>query len=206
MNSIRKHLSYANVVATLALVFAMGGSAIAANHYLINSTSQINPRVLKKLKAPGRTGAKGLPGVAGPQGATGAQGSKGADGLSALSPLPSGQSESGDYGIRAPGGAKGEYLALSVTFSIPLEHGIPANHVVYTTITTATHCAGPGHSDPGFLCVYSGKRDDIEAPTFYSFEQEGQPALGTGRYGFDMESPITLNDAYDVGTYTVTAP
>jgi hypothetical protein len=43
MNSIRKHLSYANIVATLALVFAMGGSAIAAKHYLINSTRQINP-------------------------------------------------------------------------------------------------------------------------------------------------------------------
>ena len=41
MNSIRKHLSYANVVATFALVFAMGGSAIATKHYLITSTKQI---------------------------------------------------------------------------------------------------------------------------------------------------------------------
>jgi len=32
MNSIRRHLSYANVVATMALVFAMSGGALAATH------------------------------------------------------------------------------------------------------------------------------------------------------------------------------
>jgi hypothetical protein len=54
------HLSYANVTATLALVFAMSGGALAANHYLVNSTEQINPKVLKKLKgATGTTGAVG---------------------------------------------------------------------------------------------------------------------------------------------------
>jgi len=31
----------------------MGGSAIAANHYLFNSTKQINPLVIKKLKGNG---------------------------------------------------------------------------------------------------------------------------------------------------------
>ena len=46
---MRKRLSYANVTATLALVFAMSGGAMAANSYLINSTKQINPKVLKKL-------------------------------------------------------------------------------------------------------------------------------------------------------------
>src|SRR3982074_922171 len=53
----RSHLSYANVTATLALVFSMSGGALAANHYLINSSRQINPRVLKKLR--GETGPQG---------------------------------------------------------------------------------------------------------------------------------------------------
>ena len=57
MNSLRKHLSYANVAATMALVFAMGGSAIAAKHYLITKTTQIKPSVLKKLT--GKTGKTG---------------------------------------------------------------------------------------------------------------------------------------------------
>jgi hypothetical protein len=73
-----RRLSYANVVSTLALVFAMSGGALAASHYLINSTKQINPKVLKSLK--GKTGAKGPTGAAGSAGAQGGQGPSGAAG------------------------------------------------------------------------------------------------------------------------------
>src|ERR1019366_291323 len=47
---MRKHLSYANVVATFSLLFAMSGGALAAQHYLLNSVSQIDPHVLSKLR------------------------------------------------------------------------------------------------------------------------------------------------------------
>jgi len=57
---MRKRLTYANVVATLALVFAMTGGALAASHYLINSTRQINPRVLRALH--GKQGPRGRTG------------------------------------------------------------------------------------------------------------------------------------------------
>jgi hypothetical protein len=67
---MRKRLTYTNVVATMALVFAMSGGAFAASHYLVNSTKQINPKVLKKLK-----------GNAGPKGATGKEGAPGKEGL-----------------------------------------------------------------------------------------------------------------------------
>ncbi len=77
-SSIHRRLSYANVVATLALVFAMSGGALAASHYLISSTKQISPRVLSALK--GRAGAPGAPGRAGPQGARGEIGSVGKEG------------------------------------------------------------------------------------------------------------------------------
>ena len=46
---MRKYLTYANVTATLALIFAMSGGALAAKHYLVSSTSQISPKVLKSL-------------------------------------------------------------------------------------------------------------------------------------------------------------
>jgi len=62
----------------MALVFAMGGSAVAAKHYLINSTSQIKPSVLKKLK--GSAGKTGATGSAGPAGAAGSAGAKGETG------------------------------------------------------------------------------------------------------------------------------
>jgi hypothetical protein len=75
---MRRRLSYANVTATLALVFAMSGGALAANHYLINSTKQISPKVLKKLRGlKGPTGPGGKTGAAGATGATGATGPQG---------------------------------------------------------------------------------------------------------------------------------
>jgi hypothetical protein len=78
---MRKYLSYANVVSSMALVFAMAGGAIAANHYLINSTRQINPAVLKKLKgATGRKGLTGSIGAVGPAGAVGLLGKQGPQG------------------------------------------------------------------------------------------------------------------------------
>jgi hypothetical protein len=72
---MKRHFTYANVAATLALVFSMTGGALAAKHYLIESTKQINPKVLKKLH-----GANGKPGAIGPQGASGAAGKDGTNG------------------------------------------------------------------------------------------------------------------------------
>lgn len=60
---MRRHLTYANVAATLALVFAMSGGALAAKHYLITSTGQIKPSVLKALR-----GREGPAGPSGPPG------------------------------------------------------------------------------------------------------------------------------------------
>ena len=74
----RRVLSYANVTSTLALVLVLGaGSAWAAKHYLISSTNQIKPSVLKKLH-----GANGTDGRNGTNGATGATGATGGPGLS----------------------------------------------------------------------------------------------------------------------------
>src|ERR1700722_19131264 len=64
MTKLRRRLSYANITATLALLFAMSGGALAATHYVITSTKQISPKVRKELK--GSQGAKGPAGGAGP--------------------------------------------------------------------------------------------------------------------------------------------
>ena len=71
----RLHLSPATVIAGLALVFAMTGGAYAAKKYLITSTKQISPSVLKQLQ--GKAGAAGAPGAAGAQGAQGPPGPAG---------------------------------------------------------------------------------------------------------------------------------
>ena len=56
-------MRYADVAATLALVLAMGGTALAAHHYLIHSVKQISPQVRSQLR--GRRGPAGPPGPPG---------------------------------------------------------------------------------------------------------------------------------------------
>ena len=74
--------SVSTLIASLAVFFALGGSAIAAKHYLITSTSQIKPSVLSQLH--GRAGTQGPAGSPGPQGVPGAPGPAGPSNLSAL--------------------------------------------------------------------------------------------------------------------------
>jgi hypothetical protein len=89
MQRLRKriHVTPATAIATLALVFAMTGGAYAAGKYLITSTKQISPKVLKQLKgangkpgAPGTNGTNGAPGATGPAGGAGPQGNPGGTG------------------------------------------------------------------------------------------------------------------------------
>ena len=101
--SPRTRLTYANVTATLALVFAMSGGALAAKHYLINSAKQISPKVLKALK--GRTGKTGATGKEGPAGKEGVPGATGKEGLRGAEGGPGPTGKEGPPGRE---GAKGE--------------------------------------------------------------------------------------------------
>lgn len=77
----RRRPSIATLLSGLALFFALGGTAIAAHHYLITSTSQIKPSVLHQLKgAAGSAGSPGSVGPAGPAGSVGPQGPVGPPG------------------------------------------------------------------------------------------------------------------------------
>ncbi len=122
-SSARK-FTYANVAATLALVFSMSGGALAAGHYLVNSDQQINPKVLKALE--GAKGPKGATGAAGAgrtqpggwpsdAGATGLDGRRGPGGLNGRNGLtrakpaqPGATGTTGPQGVTGPKGATGE--------------------------------------------------------------------------------------------------
>lgn len=102
----RRRPGYAEVTATVALVLAMSGGALAAGHYLITSTKQIKPSVLQHLKGArgprGAAGPKGSAGLAGAQGSAGAAGLAGATGQSG-STGPPGIGINGVFGNGADG-------------------------------------------------------------------------------------------------------
>jgi hypothetical protein len=150
------------VIATIALVLAMSGGAYAAKRYLITSTKQISPTVLKALKGVGgKTGATGaigpagpagsvgptgaagsgtagpagLAGPAGPQGKEGEKGAKGTTGSpwTAGGTLPAGATETGVWTLgEVP--STGVFVKTSISFSIPLA----------APITNAEECGEAG--------------------------------------------------------------
>jgi hypothetical protein len=87
MGLLRRHLTYANVAATLALFLALGGAAYAATQLPKNSvgTNQIRKEAVTAGKIAKKTrqqlqGDRGPQGPQGPQGKTGKTGAKGATG------------------------------------------------------------------------------------------------------------------------------
>jgi hypothetical protein len=207
---IRAHLTYANVVATFALVLAMSGGALAATHYLINSTKQINPKVLRQLRGhTGRTGPPGPPGVGsqgveGPAGQRGTRGDPGPPGLSALATLPPGQSESGTFGVRADHSEVKDKIADTVSYSVPLGESASKMHVVFTKTTGTEHCSGPGNADKGYLCIYETEAHGVGPGHVFGFEASEEAEV-TGRHGFTLQWEATETPAFVFGTYTVTA-
>ena len=118
---MRRHVTYANVAATLALVFSMTGGALAARHYLISSTKQISPKVLKRLKgAAGRPGANGKDGAQGKEGPRGLEGKPGERGPSEAF---AGKAES----VSFPGSANAAEVVASVELA-------PGSYTIVATV------------------------------------------------------------------------
>ena len=188
LSAIRKRLTYANVAMTLALMFAMTGGAYAASKYVITSTKQISPKVLKALKGAsgangaagvagaagpagpagpggpaGALGAKGEPGAAGKEGAPGKEGKEGSP-WTAGGTLPSEKTETGTWTFAA--GKEGPVLA-TISFTLPLAKALSATEVHYVGPTgNGSTCpglaAGP-KAEPGNLCVYQTIASEVIA-------------------------------------------
>jgi hypothetical protein len=107
MLSFRSRFTYSNVVATLALVFAMSGGAYAASKFLITSTKQIKPSVLASLKKAGANGAAGAQGPAGPAGPAGGVGPQGPAGTPGTNGEPGPEGKEGKAGKNGTNGKEG---------------------------------------------------------------------------------------------------
>jgi len=219
---MRRRLSYANVTATLALVFAMSGGAMAANHYLINSTKQINPKVLKKLTGKpgtnGTAGANGATGATGPQGPTGKEGSPGKEGLTGKegkegipgpfpTTLPSGQTETGAFALA--GGtptAAGWLLFGGISFPLPLTF-TPTVQIIESGAPVPAGCSGsvtsPGAAS-GHFCIFQAYTENASGLS----ELEPVGGAHTGfKLGVSLFSfSVGTGNADLSGTWAVTAP
>jgi len=123
MSKLLRKPSPATVIACLALFVASTGTAIAAHHYLITSTKQIKPSVLKQLK--GAKGPKGATGATGAIGATGAAGAAGA------------------AGAQGPAGTAVAYAQVNT--NVPVNPTFSDNYGFPTS--------GPRHIATGKLCI-----------------------------------------------------
>jgi hypothetical protein len=224
---IRRHFNYANIVATLALLFAMSGGALAATHYLITSTKQISPKVLKTLKGangkngaagpagPAGVGTQGPQGPAGTAGTNGEKGEKGPPGPTEFSVLPPGQSERGTWVISVD---STEFKRVSISFPIWLEKPMTHYQLVGKgedgkAVGKEKACEGGTVENPvaapGWFCLYTRELSEAE------FGDEGEGALRSNEIGHDEEvgrsgATLVIKSAGEapegLGVWVVTAP
>ena len=190
----RMHLSPATVIAGLALVFAMTGGAYAAKKYLITSTKQISPSVLKQLQgkagaagAPGAAGAQGAQGPAGPAGPGGAAGAKGETGSAGVKGEAGSAGAKGEKGVTGATGATGATGVSGFTEKLPKDKtetgvwggsgfNLPEFSQVHMAISFAIPLAAPG------VAVYLNKEaTDQSAGTEGCTGNVAEPTAPSGK-------------------------
>jgi hypothetical protein len=208
-------LTYANVIATLALFVALGGGAYAATRLPAKSVgtmqlkrgavtrAKIAPTTLAELgggaavgSTPGPKGADGAPGPAGPIGPAGAIGPPGpSGGIGGL--VPSGSTLVGTYVTDGEQGA--DAISFDYRFSTNLKTG-------FVNAIADPHCRGTVSepaADPGYLCLYQTE-GNVLASTIHMRDLGTKVDGRTGLTGV-MVYP-QFNTGHSVGTWAATAP
>ncbi len=227
LSAIRKRITYTNLAVTLALVLAMSGGAYAAGRYVITSTKQIKPSVLKSLQGKagangangpagpaGPAGAMGPQGPAGPVGSTGPKGETGAPGKNGengkpgttgfTETLPQGKTETGSWVGDLH--AEGEKILVPISFNIPLPAPIESGVLVGPNGNGST-CPGTAakpEAAEGNLCIYETVSLNVELfpPKKASAFAEG----GAATAGAFLEiTGLAAAPRFAWGTWAVTA-
>jgi len=220
MQRIRRSLTYANVMATVAVFFALGGSSYAAVTLSKNSVkskhiakgqvkrSDIGKNAVTSVKvkdfsllandfAAGQLPA-GTQGPAGPQGPKGDKGDKGDEGdpgpvdTSALVTKVARPGETLTGVVATRFAASQGFDIVSDSYGSRLPDGTPTPVLDLVSAGSPTaECPGVGQSTSGRLCVYVYNSSNFNQ----TYEALVGGAGGANRlYGFAMEVEIT-NDA-----------
>jgi hypothetical protein len=218
---LRARLTYANVMATVAVFMALGGGAYAAVAIPANSigSKQIknNAVTTKKIArnavttanvkdgsllkadfAAGQlpTGGTGPAGPAGPKGDTGAAGAPGSTGPPGpfIDTLPSGKTLKGEWSIVDKAAAANDQAGgPSVSFVIPLASR-PTKHYIAPGGPTPTGCLGDATNpgaSPGHLCVFAVEQINTGAPLICSWEESECYGTQASRFGFGIAASAT---------------
>jgi hypothetical protein len=170
-------LTYANVVSTLCLFVLLGGSAYAADRYLITSTSQIKPSVLAQISGPGDAAAarkkKQKRGPAGPRGPVGPVGPVG------------------------PGGVAGTARAYTFVTGNTY-YGCSPNCNLATNYTKGVSNAT--HASMGIYCVNAPGIDRTTTPALVQVADNGTSSPGTAAATIDTYAS-DCTTGFEVKTY-----
>jgi hypothetical protein len=215
MESVRKRLTYANVMSSIAVFLVVaGGTAFAASQLGKESvgTKQLKKEAvnLAKINAAAKSSLKGATGLAGPKGDTGPQGPKGDRGEKgergepgpAVQVLPSGQTATGVWAVSA---ANGGLAMTAINFVPKLQQPVlRANEVYETEGQTSVRCPGVGQAQPGILCVYAGWENAVTFAGFLTPSKNSGEDAETSGVAFYLNSTEAQGNAR--GTWAYTAP
>jgi hypothetical protein len=212
MKHLLGKLTYANVMATVAVFIALGGASYAAIKLPKDSvgTEQLQKGAVTATKL-SKTARAALAGGVDSQGKDGSRGPDGTPGKNviAIAPLASKATETGVFA--AAGGsetaAAGQLMTAVVQFAQPLPAPLDSHHVVTLkqSESSADHCPGVGQAAPGYFCAYVGY--ELGASFFSPFEDPATGANGAGVGGANAFVKTTGTGTGAIGgTWAVTAP
>lgn len=206
MHRLWSRLTYANVMATIAVFISLGGSSwavlrITGRNVKDNSLTTRDIRNHSLLRRDFRRGQL----LRGHRGHTGAKGLQGDPGP-LVNTLPSGKTEFGKYYALDNPAPSGQFAIDVVSFQFPLP-SLPADHYLPPGTPPSAEC--PGSPDdpraaPGHLCVYSKDRQNVQ--TTYDGDGINFDKLDTHGFAVNIRSSGTANTYFDYGSWAVTAP
>jgi hypothetical protein len=168
----------------------MSGGALAANHYLITSTKQVSPKVLKKLTGKtGKTGAIGATGATGKEGPQGKEGAKGETGKEGPPGTPATKlfaqvTEEGTINASSPGVQASKFEPYTGVYRVDFGQEI-------------SHCA---------VVATQGALPLLNSPGGSTGVVRGAPVIGLSGPGVTLSNGYPSGDTVEVETFEGTTP